>query len=167
MSARNSARAAGRMTLMTGWQRQCTSQTVGLHAVNFKRFNARRRAGWVGRQGDCLVVDQTIASLVFHAITTTHWYLGNADCHRCRESVVTTQLLQATPCVPTPPAAATAVVSPSLRCTQSDDHRICRLRWVRWNGRMDRVWISVIREWRPTHFSLILRDGNFPTRIVS
>jgi len=41
------------MVFMTSRQRRCTSRTIGLHAVNFKRLHARRHAGWAARQRPC------------------------------------------------------------------------------------------------------------------
>ena len=124
MSARTIARAAGRMTLTTGRQHRCTSQTVGLHAVNFKRFNARRRAGWAGSKAIIWSTRRLPRVSPYNHNPLVSWYcgscynaLGNADCLRSSESVVTTQLPQATRCISTP--AAAAVVSPSLRCTQT------------------------------------------------
>jgi len=99
MSARTIARAAGRMTLTTGRQHRCTSQTVGLHAVNFKRFNARRRAGWAGSKAIIWSTRRLPRVSPYNHNPLVSWYcgscynaLGNADCLRSSESVVTTLL---------------------------------------------------------------------------
>jgi len=69
-------------------RRRCTSQTVGLHVVNFKRFNAR----WVARQSDVWSTTKRSPHVSpYNHDPLVSWYSGscynalnNANCRHCR-----------------------------------------------------------------------------------